>query len=607
MKRFLSIIATVLCFVFMLSLVACNGNNGGDNPPSNDYTRPSNVNIDESFTPTSKTLVAYFSKTNTTKNVAEKIQELTDADIFEIERKEPYPDAYTPTTEVAKDEKDANARPELAVYLSDEVMEQYDTIILGFPIWWHTAPMPVLSFLNYYDVSGKTIYTFCTSGGSAITESTADVRTNAKGATVVEGRRFSSGSDSSIETWLDSLDLTVTPEQPDNPSGGTTTPEQPNDPSAFNPPQDNRPGNENTNTLVVYFSMPETTDPNNMTTEEANSTVIIDGVVLGNTQYMAYVIQETAGADIFRIIPEVPYPTDHRTLVDLASNEKAQNARPAIKDSVDLSEYDTVFVGYPNWWGDMPMIMYTFFEAYDFSGKTIVPFNTHGGSGFSSTISTIRRLEPNATVRDGLSISRNNIQDAEQEIVTWVTGLGIVFTKPNQTPEQPTESNILIVYFTAESGNTERVANYIHSQVGGDIVKIEAADPYTSQDLNYSIPNNRPEVEKAENARPEIAQSTYNAIDMSKYDAVFIGYPIWWWTAPMIVGTFLEHYDLTGIDIYPFSQSASMNTTQFNTSMEFVRESAALQGTPTVHDGLFARATSSATIDAYLRNNGFMN
>ncbi len=168
------------------------------------------------------------------------------------------------------------------------------------------------------------------------------------------------------------------------------------------------------------------------------------------------------------------------------------------------------------------------------------------------------------------------------------------------TPEQPdpsANSNILIVYFTAESGNTERLANYIQSKIGGDFVKIEAAVPYTSQELNYSIPNNRPEVEKAENARPEIAQTTYDQIDMSKYDTVFIGYPIWWWTAPMIVGTFLEHYDLTGCDIYPFSQSASMNASQFETSMEFVRDCAK---EATVHDGLFARATNTTAIDAYL-------
>lgn len=167
---------------------------------------------------------------------------------------------------------------------------------------------------------------------------------------------------------------------------------------------------------MVYFSQPDNVD---------NSTVVINGETLGNTQYMAYVIQENTGANIFRILPETPYPTDHSELVDLAQDEQRENARPKIKDEIgNFSDYDTIFVGYPNWWGDMPMILYTFFDTYDFSGKTIIPFNTHGGSGFSGTISTIRRLEPNATVKDGKSISRNSIQNAEKEIIDWVKSLG---------------------------------------------------------------------------------------------------------------------------------------------------------------------------------------
>lgn len=183
---------------------------------------------------------------------------------------------------------------------------------------------------------------------------------------------------------------------------------------------------ESGKSLVVYFSMPETTDPDNMTQEEDNSVVVIDGEVLGNTQYVAYVIQENIGADIFRIEPETPYPTDHDTLVDLAAEEQDNNARPAIKDSIeDLEQYDTIFIGYPNWWGDMPMILYSFFDQYDFSGKTIVPFNTHGGSGFSNTISTIAELEPSAEVNeDGFTVSRNNVQEAEQDIISWLNDLG---------------------------------------------------------------------------------------------------------------------------------------------------------------------------------------
>lgn len=193
-------------------------------------------------------------------------------------------------------------------------------------------------------------------------------------------------------------------------------------------PENETAGGSGSNTLVVYFSMPETTNPDesSMTEEERNSTVIIDGEVLGNTQYVAYVIQENTGADLFRIEPEVPYPTDHDTLVDQAAEEQDNGARPAIKDTIEnFDQYDTIFVGYPNWWSDMPMILYTFFDTYDFSGKTIIPFNTNGGSGFSNTISMIAELEPDASIyEDGFTVSRNNVQEAEPDILAWLNELG---------------------------------------------------------------------------------------------------------------------------------------------------------------------------------------
>jgi flavodoxin/predicted small lipoprotein YifL len=221
-----------------------------------------------------------------------------------------------------------------------------------------------------------------------------------------------------------------TPDTSDTPPAESSS-QQPEEqtPSAEQTPtedQETADTTESGKSLVVYFSMPETTDPDNMTQEEDNSVVVIDGEVLGNTQYVAYVIQENIGADIFRIEPETPYPTDHDTLVDLAAEEQDNNARPAIKDSIEnLEQYDTIFIGYPNWWGDMPMILYSFFDQYDFSSKTIVPFNTHGGSGFSNTISTIAELEPSAEVNeDGFTVSRNNVQEAEQDIISWLNDLG---------------------------------------------------------------------------------------------------------------------------------------------------------------------------------------
>lgn len=178
-------------------------------------------------------------------------------------------------------------------------------------------------------------------------------------------------------------------------------------------------------TLVAYFSMPETAQASNMTQEEANSTVVIDGKVLGNTQYVAQIIQETTGGDIFRIEPATPYTTDHRALVELATAEQNSKARPKLLKNVEnLDDYDVIYLGYPIWWSDMPMIMYTFLESNDFSGKTIIPFSTHGGSGLASTISAITSLAPNATVvQNGFTVSRNDVDNSKDDVVAWVKSM----------------------------------------------------------------------------------------------------------------------------------------------------------------------------------------
>ena len=183
---------------------------------------------------------------------------------------------------------------------------------------------------------------------------------------------------------------------------------------------------EGKKTLVVYFSLPETANPNNMTQEEANSTVVINGEVLGNTQYVAYLIQKNTGADIFRIEPKTPYPTNHKTLVDLAKAEQNNKARPELAAKVEsLEQYNVIFLGYPNWWGDMPMILYSFLENHNLSGKTIIPFSTHGGSGFSNTINTIAALQPNANViKNGFTVSRDTVQNSADDVAGWVKKLG---------------------------------------------------------------------------------------------------------------------------------------------------------------------------------------
>ncbi len=147
----------------------------------------------------------------------------------------------------------------------------------------------------------------------------------------------------------------------------------------------------------------------------------------GNTENVANSIKDQIGSDIFEIVPQTSYSDDYDTVVDLAREEQRTDARPEISGSIDnIAQYDVIYVGYPNWWGDMPMILYTFFDTYDLSGKTVVPFVTSGGSGFSDTISTIRRLESCASVLEGLSLISSLASDPGSDVADWLTGLGLV-------------------------------------------------------------------------------------------------------------------------------------------------------------------------------------
>ena len=328
-----------------------------------------------------------------------------------------------------------------------------------------------------------------------------------------------------------------------NQSPGESTPEESSSQTNESTPT---PSNTNGKNLVVYFSMPDNVD---------DSTVVIDGETLGNTQYMAYVIQETVGADIFRIEPETSYPTDHDKLVDIAREEQSNNARPAIKDTIEnFDTYENIFVGYPNWWGDMPMILYSFFDEYDFSGKTIIPFNPHGGSGFSGTISTIKELEPNAEVLDGKSISRNDIQDAEQEIVDWVNSLDLKQAEAQQPTDEAGKT--LVVYYSA-TGNTENVANYIATATDGDLFKLEPVEPYSDDDLNWTDDNSRVVREHDNPDERDVALVKSTVENWDEYDTIFIGYPIWWGIAAWPVDGFIEANDFTGKTVIPFATSSS--------------------------------------------------
>lgn len=178
--------------------------------------------------------------------------------------------------------------------------------------------------------------------------------------------------------------------------------------------------------LVVYFSVPETAKTSGLTRDEENSVVVINGKALGNVQYVAETIAEETGADIFRLEPVDAYPTNHDALLKRAASEQQKNVHPKIKGSVNLSGYDTVFIGYPIWNAELPPILYSFFEDYDLSGKKVYAFTVHGGSGLVRTIQSIRSAEPDADVsRDGFAEYRNTVDSSRERVVAWLERIGV--------------------------------------------------------------------------------------------------------------------------------------------------------------------------------------
>lgn len=145
----------------------------------------------------------------------------------------------------------------------------------------------------------------------------------------------------------------------------------------------------------------------------------------GNTKTIATQISQKTGAEILELELVKPYSTNYNTCIDEAKKDQEQGARPAIQTAIpDLSGYDVIYLGYPNWWGTIPMHFYTLFEQNAFSG-TIAPFCSHGGGGLGRSVSDIRRLAPNATVTDGLSVSSAGGRSLSGDIDTWLGRTGL--------------------------------------------------------------------------------------------------------------------------------------------------------------------------------------
>ncbi len=192
-------------------------------------------------------------------------------------------------------------------------------------------------------------------------------------------------------------------------------------------PDDEKPeeGADSGRVLIAYFSRVGNTDfPEDVDAVSSASLNVQNGELAGNTEVVAQMIGQETQGDLFRIETEKRYPAEYDELVDYGRNEPEEDARPALSSHIDdMESYDIVFLGYPNWWFDMPMAVYSFLEEYDFSGKTVIPFCTHGGSRFSDTIAALETALPEAEILEGFEVYGEDAAAAQDEVLAWLEEL----------------------------------------------------------------------------------------------------------------------------------------------------------------------------------------
>lgn len=163
--------------------------------------------------------------------------------------------------------------------------------------------------------------------------------------------------------------------------------------------------------IIIYFSRKDENYVNGM----------IKNLTIGNTEIVAGMIQKLTGADIFKVEPIQPYSKNYNECIAQAQADQNRNARPELKNYPEnLEQYDMIYLGYPNYWGTMPMVLFTFLERFDLNGKTIKPFCTHEGSGLGHSIEDIKKLCPTANVEKGLALHGGSVEKSEKELDKWI-------------------------------------------------------------------------------------------------------------------------------------------------------------------------------------------
>lgn len=184
-------------------------------------------------------------------------------------------------------------------------------------------------------------------------------------------------------------------------------------------------GGSDSTILIAYFTWADNTQVDNPDAVNVDATTSASVLPPGNAAKIAGWIQERTGGVLFSIIVDEPYSSDYDECLDRAADEKAENARPALISHVEnMDQYDTVFIGFPNWWYTVPMAIHSFLEEYDFDGKTVIPFVTHGTGGLAGTIRDITADLPDSEIWEPIGVYRSEVDSSKPDVDAWLDSLG---------------------------------------------------------------------------------------------------------------------------------------------------------------------------------------
>ena len=233
----------------------------------------------------------------------------------------------------------------------------------------------------------------------------------------------------------------------DVPESSQNAEEIPDTPLNTDPPTVSQSSGEtgNSNILIAYFTWADNTVVEDPSSVDVDATTSASVLAPGNAAKLASWIQQEVGGDLHSIVVEEPYSSDYDECLDRAADEKAENARPALASHVDnMEDYDIVFLGFPNWWYTLPMPVLTFVEEYDWSGKTVVPFVTHGTGGLSSTIRDLTAALPeDVTILEPIDVYRPEVDDSQSAVQEWIAGLDLELPQGGNGQTQKEETNTM--------------------------------------------------------------------------------------------------------------------------------------------------------------------